>query len=240
MDNDEDILKAQPKQTLKGTMFVEKPDGRIPYVLILKRIKDKELDPTNYIFLDEEGVSWVWSAECSALESLEKDYYFGDSKSSKYLTEEYDDLDLVDLCLLLVPKEKEESTPKYIAKQKMIKELETQYMDLEMEIDNCQGCMSGLDEAFETLAILKDLVKYLGGDIEAHKQELVDEWFKKAKAESETKQLEQKKRDEVIKRLPLDILGLVKTDKVIMNTFIKQNDKINEICDLLVEKFKEK
>lgn len=237
----EDAIELKPEyKTVKGTLFTEKPDGRIPYIVVLKRIKDKEINPNDYIFIDTENVSWVWSDECKALESLEKDYYFGDTKSSKYLTEEYDDLDLVDLCLLLIPKEKEEETSLYIAKQKIIKELEEQYMDLEMEIDNCQGCMGGLDEAFEKLNIYKDLVKYLGGDIEAHKQELVDEWFKKAKAESEAKQLEQKKKDEIIKRLPLDILGLVKTDKVIMNTFIKQNDKINEICDLLVEKFKEK
>lgn len=136
-----DILKAQPKQTVKGTMFVEKPDGSIPYILVLKRIKDKELNPNDYIFIDDKRISWVWSDECSALESLEKDYYFGDSKSSRFLTDDYDDLDLVDLCLTLIPKEREEDTPKYTANKKIIDELEEKYMDLEMEIDNCQGCM---------------------------------------------------------------------------------------------------
>lgn len=235
-----DILNAKPKQTLKGTMFVEKEDGRIPYILILKRIKDKEIDPNNYIFIDNNNVSWVWNTECNAMESLEKDYYFGDTKSSRYLTEDYDELELIDLCLLLIPKEKEEDTPKYTAKQKVIQELEEQFMDLEMEIDNCQGCMNGLDEAFEILNIYKELVKYLGGDIDAHKQELVDEWFKKAKLRDEETKKEQKRKDEVIKKLPLDILGLITVDKPIMNTFIKQNDKINEICDVLIDRFKEK
>ena len=234
-----DDLKAESKQTLKGTLFVEKEDGRVPYVLILKRIKDKELDPTDYIFLDNNNISWVWSSDCEALESLEKDYYFGDTKSSKYLTDEYDDLDLIDLCLLLIPKEKEEHTYKYSAKQKVIDEIEQNYMDLSMEIDNCQGCMEGLDEAFEILNVYKNLVKYLGGNIDAHLQELTDNWFAKASKEDEIKKEEQKRKDEVIKKLPLDILGLVTVDKAIMNTFIRQNDKINEICDILIEKFKE-
>ena len=138
----EDDYELKPEhKTVKGTMFVEKPDGSVPYIVILKRIKDNELNPNDYIFLDDKHTSWVWSNECSALESLEKDYYFGDSESSKFLTDEYDDLDLVDLCLLLIPKEKETDTPKYAATQLVIKELEEQYMDLEMEIDNCQGCM---------------------------------------------------------------------------------------------------
>ena len=235
----EDDIELNPiKQTIKGTLFVEKPDGRVPYVLLLKRIKDKELDPNKYIFLDDSNTSWVWSNDCEALESLEKDYYFGDTKSSRYLTEEYDDLDLIDLCMLLIPKEEEKDTALYSAKQKIIKELEEQYIELSMEIDNCQGCMNNIDEAFAQLQLYKDLVKYLGGDIDTHLQELTDDWFKRAKARDDRNKEEQKKKDEVIKKLPLDILGLVTVDKSIMNTFIKQNDKINEICDILIEKFK--
>lgn len=236
----EDDIELKPnKKTVSGVLFTEKPDGQVPYVVILKRIRDKELNPNDYIFYDDEHVAWVWSDECSCLESLEKDYYFGDTKSSKYLTEEFDDLELIDLCLTLIPKENEKESPKYLAKQNIIKELEEKYMDLNMEIDNCQGCMDGLEEAFEELALYKDLVKYLGGDIDAHIQELTDNWFKKAKAQQKEKELEQQKEDEVIKKLPLDLLGLVSlNNKTVMNTFIKQNDKINEICDLLIRKFK--
>lgn len=140
--------------------------------------------------------------------------------------------------MLLIPKEEEKDTALYSAKQKIIKELEEQYIELSMEIDNCQGCMNNIDEAFAQLQLYKDLVKYLGGDIDTHLQELTDDWFKRAKARDDRNKEEQKKKDEVIKKLPLDILGLVTVDKSIMNTFIKQNDKINEICDILIEKFK--
>ena len=97
---------------------------------------------------------------------------------------------------------------------------------------------TGLDEAFAQLNIYKDIVKYLGGDIEAHKQELVDKWFKNAKEKAEQEEKEQQQKDEVIKKLPLDLLGLVALNNTtIMNNFMKQNDKINEICDILIEKF---
>ena len=228
------------EKTIKGTMFVEKPDGRVPYILVLKKIKNNEINPNDFIFLDDEGISWVWSSDCEALESLEKDYYFSDVKSSKFLTDEYGDLDLVDLSLLLIPKTNSESTPKITAKNKIIDELEQNYIELSMEIDNCQGSMSNLDEALEMLNIYKELVKYLGGNVDEHLQELTDNWFKKTRLENENKAIEQKRKDEVIKKLPLDIVNLITVDKNIMTTFIKQNDKINEICEILIENFKEK
>ena len=228
------------EKTIKGTMFVEKPDGRVPYILVLKKIKNNEINPNDFIFLDDEGISWVWSSDCEALESLEKDYYFSDVKSSKFLTDEYGDLDLVDLSLLLIPKTNSESTPKITAKNKIIDELEQNYIELSMEIDNCQGSMSNLDEALEMLNIYKELVKYLGGNVDEHLQELTDNWFKKTRLEDENKAIEQKRKDEVIKKLPLDIVNLITVDKNIMTTFIKQNDKINEICEILIENFKEK
>ena len=228
------------EKTIKGIMFVEKPDGRVPYILVLKKIKNNEINPNDFIFLDDEGISWVWSSDCEALESLEKDYYFSDIKSSKFLTDEYGDLDLVDLSLLLIPKTNSESTPKITAKNKIIDELEQNYIELSMEIDNCQGSMSNLDEALEMLNIYKELVKYLGGNVVEHLQELTDNWFKKTRLENENKAIEQKRKDEVIKKLPLDIVNLITVDKNIMTTFIKQNDKINEICEILIENFKEK
>lgn len=238
MEDDEFNLKPT-KETIKGILFTENSKGQVPYVVILKRIKNKELNPKDYIFIDDKHVSWVWNEECNAMESLEQDYYFGDCKSSRYLTDDYDDIELIDLYLHLIPREKEKDTPKYLAKQEIINELEQQYMDLNMELDSCQGCMDGVDEALEKLRIYKDLVKYLGGDIDAHLQELTDEWFKKAKEQEEEDKLEQQRADEVIKKLPLDLIGLVALkNTTIMNTFIKQNDKINEICDILIKKFK--
>ena len=234
-----DMLKATPKETLKGVLFTEKPDGQVPYVVILKRIKDSELNPSNYIFYDEKHTAWVWNTECNAMESLEQDYYFGDCKSSRYLTDDYDDLELINLFLLPIPKEKEEESPKYLAKQEIIKELEQKYMDLNMELDACQGCMDGVDEAFEKLRLYKELVKYLGGDIDAHLQELTDNWFKEAKKRDEEEKAEKEKEDAVIKLLPFPALDMVLLeDEKLRNYLWASNDKINEICNILIKRLK--
>ena len=72
-------------------------------------------------------------------------------------------------------------TPMTEARKTVLKEIEDLYMDLSMEIDNCQGCMDGLDEAFEELRIYKDLIRYLGGNIDKNHKEVLDRWYEKAK-----------------------------------------------------------
>lgn len=235
---DEEMKLNPTKETVKGILFTEKADGQVPYVVVLKRIKNKELNPNQFIFIDStRHESWIWSDEYNGMESLNKDYYFGDCTSSKYLTDDFDELDLIDLYLTLVPKEKEEDTSEIIAKKEIIEEIESQYMDLNMEIDNCQGCMDGLDEAFAKLRIYKDIVKYLGGDIDAHLQELTDKWFAEAHEKSLQEEKEQQQKDEVIKNLPFPLLDLITESNPVRDVLWKQNDKINEICNILREKF---
>lgn len=140
-----------------------------------------------------------------------------------------------------------DNTPRDVAyekaKDEVIKMLEERYMDLDMEIDACQGAMEGLNQAFEELDIYKKLVKYLGGDIDAHIQELTDNWFKKASEERKKREDEKAKKDAVIKKLPLNMMKLielkisgmnsVKSADIIIEQFIAIQEKINEICDLL-------
>lgn len=76
-----------------------------------------------------------------------------------------------------VMKAKKKKSVKARARERVIETLEMNYMDLEMEMDACQGCMENLDVAFKELDILKKLIRYLGGDIDAHKQEVVDKWW---------------------------------------------------------------
>lgn len=114
--------------------------------------------------------------------------------------------------------------------------LEKYYMDLEMEIDNCQGAMDGLDIAFEELNILKELVKYLGGDIDAHKQELVDKWFKDAREKAEVEKQENERKDAIIKRYEFPMVKTLKWKDTqeyndIRDILVDMSIKVNEICD---------
>ena len=124
------------------------------------------------------------------------------------------------------------------AKSNVINMLEKYYIDLDMEIDNCQGCMEGLEDAMEELSIIDELVKYLGGNIEAHKQELIDNWYKEASIERTIKEAKERQQDDIIGKLklPIDKVCFWENRKEfndISNMFMEVYDKLNEVCNIL-------
>ena len=230
---DEDIKLNPTKKVIKGKLILDKADSKIPYYTLLKMIKNNEIERNGLQFIDDKYRMWKWDTDIKGFIYVNTDNRYDDYL--KYLTDEYDELELVDLLVTIVPYQKKENTPKYIATQKVIDIIETMYMDLNMEIDNCQGCMDGLDEAFAELAIYKDIVKFLGGNIENHIQELTNKWFENARKRREETEKEQARKDKVIEKLPLPLLDLINESEPVRNVLWKQNDKINEICDILIE-----
>lgn len=230
---DEDIKLNPTKKVIKGKIILDKDDSKIPYYTLLKMIKNNEIERNGLQFIDDKYKMWKWDEDIKGFIYVNTDDRYDDYL--KYLTDEYDELELVDLLVTIVPHQKEEDTPKYIATQKVIDMIETMYMDLNMEIDNCQGCMDGLDEAFAELAIYKDIVKFLGGNIENHIQELTNKWYENVRKNREETEREQARKDKVIEKLPLPLLDLINESEPVRNVLWKQNDKINEICDILIE-----
>lgn len=139
-----------------------------------------------------------------------------------------------------------DDTPKEIAHQRaldsIIKMIERKYIDLDMEIDCCQGCMSNLNQAFEELKIYSDIVKFLGGNIEGKRQELVDDWYERARAREEKENKEKAERDAIIEKLSLNIVELAelrycskdRLASIITSSLLSMQDKINEICDKII------
>lgn len=240
MEEENNVELDSTKKVKDGILFTTKADGQVPYVVILKRIKDKEMNPDDYIFIDEKHNSWIWNEEIAGFECAPYDeYYFGDFATKEYITDVYNDLELIDVYLTPIPKKEEKNTPNILATKEVISEIEKMYMDLDMEIDSCQGCMDGIDIAFEKLKIYKDIVKYLGGDIDAHLQELTDEWWKKANEKSAQEKQDKEKEDAVIKKLPFPILSMVTLENESLRKYLwESNEKINEICDVLIRKLK--
>lgn len=230
---DEDIKLNPTRKVIKGKIILDKDDSKIPYYTLLKMIKNNEIERNGLQFIDDKYKMWKWDEDIKGFMNVNIDDRY--DNYIQYLTDEYDELELVDLLVTIVPHQKEEDTPKYIATQKVIDMIETMYMDLNMEIDNCQGCMDGLDEAFAELAIYKDIVKFLGGNIENHIQELTNKWFENARKRREETENEQARKDKVIEKLPLPLLDLINESEPVRNVLWKQNDKINEICDILIE-----
>lgn len=234
---DDDIVLKSKKDGITGVLHLDRTDGKIAYFDLLKQIKDKKLDTNGLTICDDKNKFWIWSDDINGFLNRENSYGFNDSGYVIYLTEEYDDLDLVDLLVTILTPEMKENAPEFAAKQKIISEIESMYMDLNMEIDNCQGCMEHLDIALEQLNIYKDIVKYLGGDIDSHIKELTEKWFEKVHKENEIKEKEKAKRDSVIQKLqfPVTICSVGNVTENIVNTLFKHHDKINEICELLIQ-----
>ena len=206
---------------------------QVSFIDTIKKIKNKEIDVENSIFLDNKGNYWVWSDEVGGFETNEEHPMFGDTYK-EYLTDRYSELELADLTFIII-QSKDNNPNKQIATQEIINYIEELFIELDMEIDSCQGCMDNLDVALEKLNVYSDIVKFLGGDIQSHMQELVDNFYKKAAKQEKEKEKQQKARDNIIKKLPFPVMDLVGLDKATLNVLWKQNDKINEICEIIIE-----
>lgn len=171
--------------------------------------------------------------------------YEYDFNSGNFINEEdeplvniYNDIDLINLELKILDNPKGDKTKKedildINAKNEFREELEFRYMNLDMEIDNCQGCMNDLEKTFAELRILKDVIKYLGVDVDNKEEHnrIYDNWYRKI-IEQEEKELKNKK-DNIIETLPIPLIKLVNMEDQELSKFLlDMSYKINEICNM--------
>ena len=218
----EDIKLNIIKKVIPATITIHKAENDfINYFDFLKKIASKELDTKNLNVIDEDDHKWYFNEEANSFLNDDNDY----------LSDYYNDIDLVNLKLKIIPKEESTQFSSSEARNKVIKYLENQYMDLDMEIDNCQGCMDGLDEAFEELSIYKDLLSKFGINVEKERQRLTDEWFTKRREEERQKESKKKAVFDHVK-FNWDLLLSKDPAKEILFDIVL---KINQLLDYLRE-----
>ena len=156
------------------------------------------------------------------------------------LVDIYNDIDLIDLELTILDNPNKEKTKiedilDEQAKNKLREELEFKYMDLDMMLDNCQGCCDNLEQHFAELRVLKDIIKYLGVDIDKKEEHsrIYTNWYKVvSERDKKEKELNQKK-DDIIETLPIPLIKLVNMEDQELSKFLlDMSDKINEICNM--------
>lgn len=173
--------------------------------------------------------------------------YEYDFDSGNFINEEdeplvniYNDIDLINLELKILDNPKGDKTKKedildIQVKNKLREELEFRYMDLNMMLDNCQGCCDNLEEHFAELRILKDIIKYLGVDIDKKEEHsrIYTNWYKVvSERDKKEKELKQKK-DNIIETLPIPLIKLVNMEDQELSKFLlDMSYKINEICNI--------
>ena len=173
--------------------------------------------------------------------------YEYDFDSGNFINEEdeplvniYNDIDLINLELKILDNPKGDKTKKedildIQARNKLREELEFNYMDLNMMLDNCQGCCDNLEEHFAELRILKEVIKFLGVDIDKKEEysRIYDNWYKVvSERDKKEKELKQKK-DDIIETLPVPLIKLVNMENQELSKFLLDvGYKINELCNI--------
>ena len=224
------IFSSEPKivNTVndKDTAKLFTEGNPILYFELLRLIANNDIIVASLQFKDNNDREWRYDMTDKSFRSVKDDTYF---------SEAYCDIELPGILVTRIPPKIEPPVKdRSRAEKQVIKELENLYMDLDMEIDCCQGCMEGLDDAFEELHIYGKILKdQFGVDIkdDATRQRMVDEWFAKKKAEREEEERNHKYIfDSVETGIDLLISG-DKRDKVIFNIAHKLNQLLKYLND---------
>lgn len=216
---------------------METKNYKMNYYDLMKKIVNKEIDTENlrigiiskttgdehYFYYDDE----------------DGNFYIKHSMGTEFLLDGYDDLSLAKLEVIVYEDYNEENESQdldYIrAKQQVIKELEKLYINLDQEINCCQGCMEGLDSAFKELNIYSDLLNQLSEQdnyIEVNQSRLIDEWYEARYKEEEEKE---KTKIEALEPMSTGMSLMIKDD--ITSKKVKELiNKMNLVTRYLQEK----
>lgn len=226
MENDCDKLKPNFK-TVNATLKIENQNNDMSYFELLTKISRKEIETKNLKIKDNNNI--VWTFDCNG------DFIRDDNFGTEFLSEHYSDVELPQLRVQPLNSEPEQSSMSK-ATQKVLLELENMYMDLNMTIDNCQGCMDNLDEAFDRLNIYKCLIEFLGGNVKDNYQRMVEDWYSKRRIEE---QKEQERKHPIFPKTQSSFFDFVMDDSLYGKTFADILLTINEISNKLNEQQKE-
>lgn len=120
------------------------------------------------------------------------------------------------------------------AEKEVLKELEKLYIELDSDIDACQGCMDNLDTNFEILNVYKDLMSYLSGNsnyTEDNRARMVEELYQRFREQKEEEERNKNILFEHVKSGTDLLLSKNNKDKVLWNTIQKVNDILNYLKD---------
>lgn len=202
----------------------------ITYLDLLNKIANKEINPYNYIVVYNDtsysynGLAFVDVNKRPLVQSLSQ------SESA-----------LINLTVVLYKledisntKSKEDNTIRR-AKKDIIDELWDMYLSLDWDIDACQGCMNDLDKQFKKVNIYKNLLEFLGINVDKERERKFDKWYKE---QIHKQNEEQKEKEKLLQPIKYDWEKLTHIDtfsqgKDIASCLVDINFKINEIINYL-------
>lgn len=202
----------------------------ITYLDLLNKIANKEINPYNYIVVynatsySYNGLAFVDINKQPLTRSLVQ------SESAcinKYIV-------LNKIKNISNTKSKKDNTIRR-AKKDIIEELWNKYLSLDWDIDACQGCMNDLDKQFKKVNIYKNLLEFLGVNVDKERERKFNIWYSAEIKKQNEKEEEKKKLLQPIKYdwSKLTHIDTFSQGKDIASCLVDINFKINEIINYL-------
>ena len=205
----------------------------ITYLDLLNKIANKEINPYNYIVVYNDtsysynGLTFVDVNKIPLVQRLtQSESAFINLTVVLYKLEDISNT-----------KSKEDNTIRR-AKKDIIDELWDMYLSLDWDIDACQGCMNDLNKQFKKVNIYKNLLEFLGINVDKERERKFDKWYKE---QIHKQNEEKKKKEKLLQPIKYDWEKLTHIDtfsqgKDIANCLVNINFKINEIINYLNKK----
>ena len=202
----------------------------ITYLHLLNKIANKEINPYNYIVVYNDtsysynGLTFVDVNKIPLVQRLtQSESAFINLTVVLYKLEDISNT-----------KSKEDNTIRR-AKKDIIDELWDMYLSLDWDIDACQGCMNDLDKQFKKVNIYKNLLEFLGINVDKERERKFDKWYKE---QIYKQNKEQKEKEKLLQPIKYDWKKLTHIDtfsqgKDIASCLVDINFKINEIINYL-------
>lgn len=196
------------------------------YYELIRKLTEKEINPDNYTFKmdDDSKTSYFWDED-------EEDLYYKNNMGKLYIKDEYKFPEIMQKTMLVIKNDKKILTK---SEKKVLKELEKLYIELDSDIDACQGCMNNLDTNFEILNVYKDLMSYLSGNsnyVEDNRDRMVEELYQRFKEQKEEEEHNKNILFEHVKSGTDLLLSKNNKDRILWNTIQKVNDILNYLKD---------
>lgn len=157
--------------------------SQIKYIDLLQGIKDKTINTKNLVIQDKNKEKWYY-------DEMEGHFYQKINGFKSLFLTDLDDCELLDIYvdILYEPDKKQINTVNdnlkdinEIAITNIKQLLEDLYIDLDQDIDACQGCTEDLDIKLDKLKVYSYLINILGGDVTKNQKEMLDRWYKHKK-----------------------------------------------------------
>lgn len=220
IDDIDDLIKPNFK-SVNATTKIDNNTNKMTYFELLTKMSKNEIDFKDMKIKDSNGIVWSYDNDGNFI----RECNFG----IEFLCEHYNDLEFPSLVVEILPDEPE-TTLKKEALKKVLSKIESLYMDLNMTIDNCQGCMDNLDLAFVELDVYRDIIEYLGGNVKANYERMVNEWFAKQRKLDEK---EKARKHPIFQSTQTCILDFISDDDKVSKAIVDLVLTINDIADKL-------